>query len=348
MKHNSFVPKHLLNRSWLSYSLYPASLIYAGYMRWRRKYLFQQSYRPPYKVISIGNLSLGGSGKSPIAMALAKELSEHNLSIAYSSRGYKSMLENSATLIYDGHRLLATPNVAGDEAVMAAVQLDDVPVFSGKLRKAVMQLAEKLYPNLDIMILDDAFQHLKVARDIDIVVFDTELGLGNGFVLPAGYLREGLSAISPESICLLHQKPWGKKNPELKAQLSATGAKVYEVKSQSGKILHKGKSIAVEALKDKKITLLCAIAHPESFVKSAQMLGIPYQKQLIFPDHHSFTDAKSLALLEADDSDYLLCTTKDFVKLSQDFRDKLLVLTMETSLPQDLLEEILGRLKAKN
>lgn len=326
--------------------MYPASLIYAGYMRWRRRQLFQKPYRPPFKVISIGNLTMGGSGKSPIALALAKTLSAHRRRVAYSSRGYKALLENTASLIYDGRRLLASPDVAGDEAVMAALQLDGVPVFSGKLRKKVMQMAESLFPDLEIMILDDAFQHLKVARDIDIVVFDSELGLGNGFVLPAGYLREGLSAIPPSSICILHQKPWGGGNPELKARLSATGAGVYEVKSNSGSILHKGRPISVAELQQKKITLLCAIAHPASFIKSAEALGIAYQKQLIFPDHHSFADAKSLALLQADDSDYLLCTSKDYVKLYQRFPDKLLVLTMQTHLPQDLIEKILSRLQA--
>lgn len=346
MKHNRFVQKHLLKRSWLSYSMYPASLIYAGYMRWRRRYLFPRPYRAPFKVISIGNLTMGGSGKSPIAIALAKSMQQHNLFVAYSSRGYKSLLENSATLIYDGRRLLATADVAGDEAVMAAVKLEAVPIFSGKLRGRVMQLAEELYPYLKLMILDDAFQHLKVARDIDIIIFDSELGLGNGFVLPAGYLREGLSAISPDSICILHQKPWGRENPELKALLSATGAQVYEVKSSSGDILRKGKRVRVQDLKGKKITLLSAIAHPESFVKSVDMLELPYQRQLTFPDHHGFTDTKTLALLEADDSDYLLCTTKDIVKLSQRFQDKLLVLTMETALPQDLIREIVTRLKA--
>jgi tetraacyldisaccharide 4'-kinase len=346
VKPDSFVQKHLLKRSWLSYSLYPASLLYAGYMRWRRRHLFKNPYRPPFKVISIGNLSLGGSGKSPIAIALAKSLQQHNLMVAYSSRGYKSVLEHSATLIYDGRKLMARADVAGDEAVMAAAQLDDVPVFSGKLRGKVMQLAERYFPHLNVMILDDAFQHLKVARDIDIVVFDSELGLGNGFVLPAGYLREGLSAISPQSICILHQKPWSRENPELQARLSATGASVYEVKSSSGDILRKGKRVRVQDLKGKKITLLSAIAHPESFAKSAQMLGLVYQKQLTFPDHHSFTDPQSLALLKADDSEYLLCTAKDFVKLSQDFRDKLLLLTMETTLPQELIEDILSRLKA--
>ncbi len=344
--HDRFLQKHLLERSWLSYSMYPASLLYAGYMRWRRKHLFQKPYRPPFKVISIGNLTMGGSGKSPIAMALAKSLFEHNFITAYSSRGYKALLENTACLIYDGRQLLATVDAAGDEAVMAAAQLGNVPVFSGKLRTEVMQLAEEYFPRLDLMILDDAFQHLKVARDIDIVVFDSELGLGNGFVLPAGYLREGLSAISKDSICILHQKPWGKENPELKARLSATGALVYEVKSSSGRILHKGKRVRVQDLKGKKITLLCAIAHPGSFVKSAEALGIDYQRQLIFPDHHGFTDAKSLALLEADDSDYLLCTSKDMVKLSQNFPDKLLMLTMETDLPRDFIKEIVARLRA--
>ena len=326
--------------------MYPASLIYAGYMRWRRKHCFPKPYQAPFKVISIGNLSMGGSGKSPIAMALGKGLKEHKLGVAYSSRGYKAMLENSASLIYDGRRLLATPDVAGDEAVMAAMYMDNIPVFSGRLRSQVMHLAAKIYPDLDVIILDDAFQHLRVARDIDIVVFDSDLGLGNGFVLPAGYLREGLSAIGPDSICILHQKPWGKRNPELKARLFATGAQVYEVKSSSGSVLHKGRRITIEKLKGKKITLLCGIAHPESFIKSAQMLGIDCQKQLIFPDHHSYTDSQSLALLKDDDSDYLLCTSKDYVKLCQIFPDKLLVLTMQTSLPQDLLEQILDRIKA--
>jgi tetraacyldisaccharide 4'-kinase len=346
MSSASFTKKHLLSRSGLSYALYPAALLYAAYMRCRRRFLFPHPYRAPFKVISIGNLSCGGSGKTPIAIALAQELSARNWSVAYSSRGYKSRLEHSAKLIYDGHKLLASPSVVGDEAIMAALSLPGIPVFCGKRRTEVLQLAQDLIPNLELMILDDAFQHLKVARDVEIVVFDSEIGLGNGFVLPAGYLREGLAAISPNSICLLHQKPQGPENPALREKLISTGAKVYTVTSSSGDILHKDKRIELRHLQGKSISLVSAIAHPESFARSVSALGLSYARHHIFPDHYLFQDAQSINQLKRDTSDYLLCTAKDAGKLIPNFGDRLLILTMKTKLAPDFIQDLQTRLKA--
>jgi tetraacyldisaccharide 4'-kinase len=339
-----FARKHLLKRSCLSYALYPASVVVAAYMRLRRRYFFRRPYRAEFKVISIGNLSCGGSGKTPIAIALARELQKLNQRVAYSSRGYKSPMENMGTMISDGNKPLASFSIAGDEATMAATILPGVPVFCGKQRKQVLIQAECALSYLDVMILDDAFQHLKVARDIDILVFDSELGLGNGFVLPAGYLREGLSAIAKDTICLLHQKPQGKENPELKARLQATGAKVYTVVSSSGEILNQGKKFGLSRLQDKRINLVSGIAHPDSFANSVSALGIKYQKHYIFPDHHDFQDRHSRNQLNSDDSDYLLCTAKDAVKLMPILGDKLLILCMDTQLPRDLMQELYARI----
>ncbi|MCD8479427.1 MAG: tetraacyldisaccharide 4'-kinase [Candidatus Cloacimonetes bacterium] len=146
-KHN-FATRHLLARSLLSYLLYPASLIYAGYMLFRRKFLFPKPFRAPFKVISIGNIVSGGSGKTPITIALAKALQNHGLKVAVASRAYKAGWENSAAMISDGKRLLTTVANAGDEALMVASALPGIPVYVGRKRKDVLRLIAPSQPDV--------------------------------------------------------------------------------------------------------------------------------------------------------------------------------------------------------
>ena len=341
MSHHGFAQKHLINRSFISYLLYPASNFYAGYMRFRRKFLFRAPYRAKFKVVSIGNLTSGGSGKSPIAIALAKELRERGLKVAYSSRGYRSALEEGATLIYDANGFCVPLQSAGDEAVMVARALQDVPVFCGRDRSGVLALAEKLYPDLDLMILDDAFQHLKVARDLDLVVFDARIGLGNGFTIPAGYLREDLSALGANCLNILHQKPLEQPNPQLEQTLLSLATPLYRATSSSAEITKGSVVIDVESIKGKGIALVSAIAQPESFENSVREQGIEFVRHHIFNDHHSFTDAKSIALLQNDPARYLICTAKDAPKLEPILGDRLLTLGMKTQLDPALIGRVL-------
>ncbi len=344
MNRADFAEKHLLNRSFISYLLYPVSLCYAGLMLFRRKLWQGRGYRAPFKVISVGNLSSGGSGKSPIAIALCKELQKRGLNVAYASRGYKSKLEHTANLVSDGQSLFFPASAAGDEAVMAAGMLPGIPVFSGRKRKEVLELAAKAFPELQVMVLDDAMQHLKVARDLDIVVFDTHSALGNGFVIPAGYLREGLRALSIKSLCVIHQKPGALPNLKLEQALAKTGASLARVQSRAGDILHQGKPIPPQTLKEKGIVLISAIAHPASFEKSVKKLGISYQRHLVFPDHFSFEDPIIRQQLLHDPAKHFLCTAKDAAKLEEFIGERLMVLRMETDIPEALVRRVITSL----
>ncbi|MCK9332117.1 MAG: tetraacyldisaccharide 4'-kinase [Candidatus Cloacimonetes bacterium] len=311
-------------------------------MRWRRNLYAHKGYRAPFKVISIGNLVIGGSGKTPIAIAICNALHQKGLRVAYASRGYKSGLEQQAKLVWDGSKLFFNAHDAGDEAVMAAKMLPGIPVFSGAKRKQVLMLVHQIFPNLDAIILDDAFQHLKVARDLDIIVFDTELALGNGFTIPAGYLREDLSALDSRSICLLHQKPGSTRNPSLEKRLRSTGAKVYQIQSSCKHIYKNSIEIDPKTLESENITVVSGIANPRSLEQGLAQMGIRYQKHLRFGDHHSFIDDASRNTILNDTSKYIICTAKDAVKLKTLVGSKMLVISLSTTLPEDLINSIIS------
>lgn len=340
MKRADFAKNHLLKRSVLSYLLYPASLCYAGLMLLRRIHLRGKGYRAPFVTISVGNLTSGGSGKSPIAIAICKKLHDMGISCAYASRGYKSKLEHSVSIVSDGATIFYPASEAGDEAVMASEMLPGIPVLCGRKRNKIIQTAANEFPNLQVMVLDDAFQHLKVFRDLDIVVFDTDTALGNGFVIPAGYLRESLSAIDASCICLLHNKPGSQDNPSLERTLRQRGAQVYHVYSRPSIIRHLGNPVDKLHLADDPFSLISAIAHPASFENSVRELELKFDKHLIFPDHYPFQDAEIRNKLMTNPAKRFLCTAKDAGKLAEIFGDRLYVLELETSLPDELINRI--------
>ncbi|HNQ42989.1 MAG TPA: tetraacyldisaccharide 4'-kinase, partial [Candidatus Cloacimonadota bacterium] len=173
----------------------------------RRKYCYPHPYRSRHKIISIGNLSAGGSGKTPITIALAQAMSQSGLKVAVSHRGYKGEAEHGLALVSDRDKILLNARQAGDEAVLIASSLPGIPVVAGKNRARALRLLESRFPDLDCIIMDDTFQHLAVARDLDFVVCDTAIGFANGRCLPAGYLREPVSVLNEDIVVLLHQKP---------------------------------------------------------------------------------------------------------------------------------------------
>ncbi|MDD3536329.1 MAG: tetraacyldisaccharide 4'-kinase [Candidatus Cloacimonetes bacterium] len=341
MDKHSFARRHLYRKSYLSFLLYPASLLYAGYMLIRRKYLFPKPYRAPFKVISVGNLSLGGSGKSPLTIALAKALRNKGFRLAISSRGYKAGWEETGGIIHDGRDFVAKLKDSGDEAWMVASALKNIPVYVGRKRREILKMAEANAP--EIMILDDALQHLGVARDLDIIVFDASIGCGNGFCLPAGYLREPLSALPDKALIVIHSKNGASPSDKLIALLKAKGKPLFIVQSRAGAIYSADGAIPLSALESKSISLVSGIAQPHSFEESVRSLGLGYDKHYAFSDHHAFEDKATLETLLADKSDYLLCTHKDAVKLQRYtmLQDKLLWLELELSLADDLVDRII-------
>jgi tetraacyldisaccharide 4'-kinase len=145
--------------------------------------------RLPCTVVSVGNLTLGGTGKTPLTMELARRIRAMGWRVAVVSRGYRGRAEEGGAVVSDGRRLWLSAADAGDEPYLMARRLDGVPVVVGKDRWTAGMTAVARF-STQVAILDDGFQHLRLERDLDLLLFDARAPLGNGLVFPAGRLRE--------------------------------------------------------------------------------------------------------------------------------------------------------------
>ena len=177
--------------------LFMISKVYGGVVKLRRLFYKKNiltSKRLPCPIISIGNITLGGTGKTPMTIYVVHALKQLGYKVAVISRGYKGSAEKIGGIVSDGKVLLMTPDISGDEPYMMAKRLKDVPVIVGKNRFMAGRMAiSKFDP--DVIVLDDGFQHLKLQRDLDIVLLDYHKPFGNRHLLPRGVMREPVSAL---------------------------------------------------------------------------------------------------------------------------------------------------------
>ena len=160
------------------------------------------SHQLPCKVICIGNLTVGGTGKTPMTMHVAQELKRLGYNTAIVSRGYRGGAEGRGGIVSDGQSIQMGPEQAGDEPFMMARSLSGIPVIVGKNRYAAGMLAVSEFQS-DVIVLDDGFQHLRLKRDIDLVLLDRLHPFGNSYLLPRGTLREPISSLERGSACIL-------------------------------------------------------------------------------------------------------------------------------------------------
>lgn len=316
MNRQEFIAQHLYKRSLISYLLFPLSLIYGFLQRFRRIIYSNSKYqfKSKIKVISIGNIVSGGSGKTTFTIYLARYLKARGMRVAVSLRGYKGAFESSVELISDRLRINKQAAVAGDEATLLSEKLSGIPVVVGKNRKKAIRLLEDRFPDLDYIILDDSFQHLKVFHDLDILVFHAIGGCGNGFILPAGILRESLSSISQADLVIYngsHNIPDWLKNQKIPV---LTGKyKTDSIRDLSGNRCN------IDDLKNHNIALMSAIGLPDSFEQTVKESGITFKKHIRLPDHYHYEDLDKIEMilnsLEDEGINTVLITEKDEVKL---------------------------------
>jgi tetraacyldisaccharide 4'-kinase len=305
----NLIENNLYKKSLLSYLLWPISFKYSLLMKLRRL-LTKQGYKSKCKIISVGNIVSGGSGKTPFTIFLTSHLKEKGFKVAVSHRGYKGKFEHENKLISNYIEIFDSAKDAGDEAYLLASKLKGIPVIVGKNRRLSIKILEVKFPNLDYMILDDSFQHLKVQHDLDFVIFNEIGGIGNGFVLPAGILREPLSALKFADYIIFNGK-----------------GRIPEKLLKSSKPVLKG-NYKIERFYDKdgndikisgRISLLSAIGLPRSFENTIRKSGFSFERHYRFPDHYDFKDKAILQKIETElrkeKIDHLLITEKDFAKL---------------------------------
>lgn len=315
--------------------LHLASGLYGGVVEARRR-LYSAGVVPvrraPVPVICIGNLSVGGTGKTPMVEYLARLMPSWGLWPAIVSRGYKRETpEEQFVLVSDGTEILATPAEGGDEPCLLAHMLKGiaVAVCSDRL-KACEALAESGL--CDSIILDDGFQHLRLHRDCDIVLVDATVDLSRTRLIPAGTRREPLSALR-RATCVVHTKVG---HPEAVAQKKdyyrSNRARVSKiapwVPQFAARFLPEGLTrlgggnskrgdIDFSDLPGMKIAAFAGIANPENFFGTLRALGADVAGKG-FPDHKNY-DYRDLAQIMdfavAEDAEAIVTTAKDAVKL---------------------------------
>ncbi len=312
-----FIQRHLYNRSPISYLLYPFSLLYGGIQTLRRK---RYRIHPPDdipnapKIIGVGNIVSGGSGKTPFTIFLAEYLKSQGKHPAICLRGYRGGFEHDNRIISTFDEILPEAKQAGDEARMLAEKLPGVPVAVGADRRLSIKMLMHRMPEIDCILLDDSFQHLKVKKDVMFVVFSAIGGVGNGFVLPSGILREPLSALRYADCIVINGSGW-------QLPCETFGKPVVHGEFAIDKLYDsKGTTVELNGFRDKKILLMSGIGNPSSFEKTLTQSGIAFVDHLKFNDHYDYSQPGFLPTLrkKLNDSgcDLILTTEKDFSKLS--------------------------------
>jgi len=322
----------------LASALYPISLAYGAGLK-LREFAYRQgvlpSHRLPCKVICVGNITVGGTGKTPMTMYVAQKVKDLGYRVAIVSRGYRGSAESRGGIVSDGKSIGMGPERAGDEPYLIARSLREIPVIVGKNRYASGMLALKQFQP-DVIVLDDGFQHLKLQRDIDLVLLDHALPFGNGHLLPRGILREPISALARSTACILTRYQAGQDEPgtsriELIDKYTPQSHVFYASHApycygiQSGELLSDNRVVErrfppeVEGWKKETSFGFSGIARNVDFQNTVKNLGFNTSGFLEFSDHHRYT-AHDLNCIqskaESAGARRLVTTEKDLVRLS--------------------------------
>ena len=270
------------------------------------------SHRLPVPVISVGNITLGGTGKTPTVVLLARYLMQRGRRVAVLSRGYGGSANGEIRIVSDGKTVLLSPAEAGDEPYLLARKVPGLMVVIGADRHRAGLLALKeLKP--DLFILDDGFQHLRLRRDLDILLLDAAKPFANGRTLPAGFLREHPSACRRADL-VLYTRCAGPR-PDLFPQLPG----VWTSHTLCGLVpLGGGERVGFEALQGARVAAFSGIANPAAFFDLLESSGVRLTATVSFPDHARYGEEEIAAicrLKDASRSTVLITTEKDAVKL---------------------------------
>ncbi len=281
-----------------------------------RRGLFS-AHRFPCRVISVGNLTLGGTGKSPLVMQIAELLRDHGHRPAILSRGYRGSTENPVNVVCDGSQVLLDPEVAGDEPVMMARRLGNVPVLVGPDRVRTGEYALKHF-GATVLILDDGFQHLAVQRDLDILLLDADRPFGNGHLFPAGPLREPAAALRrADLLCLTRCRKAGSIPAAVRSLAASLPVVQTRFEPVSFARLDDGAWVPPDFLKARPVAGFCGIAQPADFRRTLEAVPLKVVWFQSFGDHHAYTAGDLRTVDQAAQhagAQFLLTTEKDAVK----------------------------------
>lgn len=299
-----------------------------------KNYLYDKNILKPKKVnayvISVGNLTTGGVGKTPVVLEIARYLAKKGQKVAIVSRGYGGKLNNrNVNVVSDGVSVYYTAAMAGDEPFWLAQKASGVCVLTCRNRYLAAEYAVNNF-GVTTIILDDGFQHRKLHRDLDIVLMDSKMGLGNEKQLPAGPMREGAEALERIDKLLVVSKNIDHTQAEKFAKIMEERLNIptqlcytepdYVYNIKTGEHMEEGQTV----------TAMCAIGQPQQFF---DFLEDYYLKDKIaFDDHHSYSPIDLV-----DISGNIVTTEKDAVKLLRFDMDNIYALKLKTTVDVERL-----------
>jgi len=314
----------LWKKGLLAFLLWPLSMLFCalvGLRRWLYRRGILRSEKLPVTTIVVGNISLGGNGKTPFVVSLVQLLKQRGYHPGILTRGYKSDYEHQTTLL----DVSETSDRAGDEANMLS-QLCHCPIAVGANRVEGGRTLLQRFPDIDIIVTDDGLQHYALARDIEIIV-QRAAANGNGFCLPAGPLREPRSRLKTADLVV-----------------NRDGAELSEHFGRCWNLLDAQQRCELSDFRGQKVHALAGIGFPELFFDALAELGLDIQRHP-FADHHPFNANDLHGLNDAP----LLVTHKDAVKLkaiAEDLkRDNIWVVPLELTLSDDLQYRLIQRIE---
>jgi len=317
--------------------LFMFSLIYGGAVK-ARGFLYSRSIlwskKLPCIVISIGNITVGGTGKTPMTIHVAELIKRLGYKVLVISRGYKGLAEKTGGIVSDGKTIFMKADKAGDEPFMIAHRLN-IPVVIGKNRfKAGIMALNKF--NTDVIVLDDAYQHLQLERDIDLLLLDNSYPFGNHRLLPRGTLRETLSALmrsdafiltrsdiakGPESTYnSLELKSYARGKPIFKAIHVPYIYKVVKGGTLSSQTTEESSAQhGFEFLRGRAAFVFSGIARNIDFYNTVKGFKCKVKGSSEFTDHHRYTDRDINMILQSakeSNADFIITTEKDYVRIA--------------------------------
>lgn len=310
-------PLHLL--------LFPLSLIFHLLVALRRN-LYRggilSGYRLPLPVIIVGNITVGGTGKTPLTLALAQGLNELGWHPLIVSRGHGGTAQQQAVMPD------STAAQVGDEPLLMA-RRNICPVWVGAKRVATARAALRAHPECNVLLCDDGLQHYRLRRDVEIAVIDGSRGLGNGCLLPAGPLREPASRLRSVDAVVVN----GGQVATGQFAMQLQGATFYN-------LIHSGQTATADDFKNLRNHAVAGIGNPQRYFTHLQQLGIHFSAH-DFPDHHPYTAAD----LNFDDCDAILLTEKDAVKCGTFADDRYWVLRVNARFDPAVMDLIQRKIR---
>ena len=325
-------PVSRLESLWYRLSLWHALLLPPAFLFWlisgARRVLYRagllRPVRLPVPVVVVGNISVGGTGKTPLVLWLAAALRQQGFHPGIISRGYGGGVDEPIAAVAG-----SDPAAVGDEPLLLANK-SGCPVWVGRDRVAAGRALLEARPECDVLLSDDGLQHYRLGRDVEIAVVDGERRFGNGWLLPAGPLREGPSRLAAADAVVVNGGRLGLPN---EYGMKLEGREFYNLRQPERRVEAGDLPVGAKAA-------VAGIGNPQRFFTHLRGLGLAFEAHA-YPDHHAYRP-DDLALAGVD---VILMTEKDAVKCVAFADERCWVLAVEAVVPPDFAELIVEKLR---